>query len=103
MDLGLPDLGRSLVAVPADDPLPVVRLLEFQQGQPQVLDRVEAPDPEQILLEGAHEALRDAVALRLPHEGRRAFRTGCRGRAATSGPAPVPVAARHHAVLARHN
>jgi hypothetical protein len=42
------------------------------QGQAQVLDGGEAADPEQVLLEGADEALDAAVALGLTDEGGRA-------------------------------
>ena len=43
------------------------------QGQAQLLDGVEAADPEQVLPQRADEALDAAVALGLAHEGGRAF------------------------------
>src|SRR3954451_25440949 len=67
------DLGRRPVAVPLDDPGPVVGFLEGLERQAQLLDGREAPHPEQVLLQGADEALRAAVALGLAHEGRRAL------------------------------
>ena len=44
-----------------------------QQGQAEFLDGREAPHPQQILLQRAEEALRDAVAFGLPHEARGTF------------------------------
>jgi hypothetical protein len=58
--------------VALDDPGVVVGVLEGVQGQAQVLDGGEAADPEQVLLEGADEALDAAVALGLTDEGGRA-------------------------------
>jgi hypothetical protein len=55
-----------------DDPGLVVDLLEPVQRQAQLLDGVEAADPQQVLLEGPNEALDTAVALGLAHESRRA-------------------------------
>jgi hypothetical protein len=46
-----PDLGGCPVAVPLDDPGPVVGLLEGEECQAQFLDGVEATDPQQVLLE----------------------------------------------------
>ena len=54
-------------------PLLVVRSLERKQGQAERLDGVEAPHPQQILLQRADEAFRDAVAFGFPHETRRAL------------------------------
>ena len=51
----------------------VVRPLELKQRQAELFDRLEAPHPQQILLQRADKALRDAVAFGLPHEARRAF------------------------------
>src|SRR3954454_20928298 len=67
------DLGRCPVAVPLDDPGLVVGLLEPLQGQAQLLDSLEAPHPEQVLLQRADEALGAAVALGLADESRRAL------------------------------
>src|SRR5487761_284718 len=52
-----------------DQPLTVVLVLELEQGQPQLLDGGEVADPEQLLLEGSDEALRNSIALGLAHEG----------------------------------
>src|SRR4051794_34144205 len=59
--------------MPLDDPALVVGLLERDQGQAQLLDRVEVADPQQVLLQGPDEPLGAAVALGLAHEGRRAL------------------------------
>src|SRR5688572_26574027 len=65
--------GRwGLVGVALDDPGLVVDLLEPVQRHAQLLDGVEAADPQQVLLEGPDEALDTAVALGLAHESRRA-------------------------------
>jgi len=52
------------VAVAHDQPVLVVGLLEPQEGQAQVLDRLEPAEPEQILLQGKDERLVAAVTLR---------------------------------------
>jgi len=54
-------------------PLLVVRPLELEEGQAELLDGLETPHPQQILLERADEAFRDAVAFGLSHETRRAL------------------------------
>ena len=54
-----------------EDPVPVVLVLEGVEDAAEVLDGVEAPEPEQVLLEDADEALDSAVALGLADEGRR--------------------------------
>ena len=46
---------------------------EVPQSASQPLDGVESVPPEEVLLEGADEALGDAVALRLADEGGRAL------------------------------
>lgn len=43
-------LVRGFVSLPTNDPFPVVCFLEFLQGQSQLLNRVEVPDPEQVFL-----------------------------------------------------
>jgi hypothetical protein len=53
------------VAVALQDPALVVGVLERVQGPAQVLDGVEAPEPEQVLLEDANEALDAPLALGL--------------------------------------
>src|ERR671910_930762 len=66
--------GRGgLVAMALDDPGLVVDLLEPVQRHAQLLDGVEAADPQQVLLKGPDEALDTAVALGLAHESRRAL------------------------------
>ena len=42
----------------------------------QFLDCFERPHPEQVFLQGSDEALGDAVALGLAHQGRRSFVSG---------------------------
>src|SRR4051794_13242368 len=59
--------------MPLDDPGLVVGLPEPLQCQPQFLDRLEAPQPQQVLLERTDEPLGAAVALGLADEGRRAL------------------------------
>ena len=61
--------GASIVVF-LQHPLFVVCPLEREQGQAEFLDGREAPHPQQILLQRADEALRDAVAFGLPHEAR---------------------------------
>jgi len=46
-----------------NDPFPVVRVLEFQEGKMKPLYRVEPPNPKQVILQGPNEPLSDAVAL----------------------------------------
>ena len=53
------------VAVPGDEPGGVVVGDEVLQPAVQVLAGVEAVHPQEVLLRGADEAFRDAVALRL--------------------------------------
>src|SRR3954471_21605556 len=67
------DLSGRLVAVPLDDPGPVVGFLEGLERQAKLLDGREAPHPEQVLLQRPDEPLGAAVALGLAHEGRRAL------------------------------
>ena len=64
--------GLSIVVF-LQHPLFVVCPLEREQGQAEFLDGREAPHPQQILLQRADEALRDAVAFGLPHEARGTF------------------------------
>lgn len=67
-----PDLiGRS-VPVPFAQPVGVVEGGELGQGQPELLDGREMPDPEELLLHRPDRALGHAVAFRLSHEGGRA-------------------------------
>src|SRR5437867_7513088 len=57
------------MSMPLAEPVTVVALLELQQGQAQLLDRVERADPEQLLLERTDEPLGHPVAFRFAHEG----------------------------------
>ena len=59
--------------MPLDDPGLVVGLPEGEECQAQLLDGVEAADPQQVLLQHPNEALGAAVPFRLADEGRRAF------------------------------
>jgi hypothetical protein len=59
--------------VPLDEPGRVVGIAELEQRLAQFLDRVEGPHPEQVLLQGADEALGAAVALGRADEGGRAL------------------------------
>ena len=52
-----------------DDPLTVVALQELLAGLQELLDDVEAPDPQRLLLERPDEALGAAVAPGLAHFG----------------------------------
>ena len=62
--------GRGAVAVALDQPLLVVAVLEREQREAQLLDRLKRLHPEQLLLERADEALGTAVALGCGHERR---------------------------------
>src|SRR3954464_2990586 len=67
------DLVRGAVAVPGDEPGGVVVGHEILQPAAQLFDGVEGVHPEEVLLQGADEAFRDAVALGLVDEGERAL------------------------------
>src|SRR3982750_4928358 len=69
--LVLPHGGGCLEPVPFDQPGCVVGLTEGQQRLPKLLDGVEGPHPEQVLLERADEALGAAISLGSSHEGGR--------------------------------
>lgn len=62
------ELGAHLrggaMAMALNQPVAVESRLEVQQRLAQLLDGIKALYPEQLLLEGADEPLRDAVALR---------------------------------------
>ena len=58
------------MAVAADEPRLVVDGCPGNEGLSQILDGVEVSDPEQLLLQGADEALGAAVALGSLDEGR---------------------------------
>src|SRR3954467_1770270 len=70
--LVLPHGGRCLEPVPFDEPACVVDLPKDEQRLTELLDAVEGPHPEQVLLERANEALGTAIPLGSPHEGGRA-------------------------------
>src|SRR5438105_3627925 len=59
--------------MPFDQPSGVVDLAESEQRLAKVLDCIEGPDPQEVLLERSDEALGAAVSLGRPDEGRRAF------------------------------
>jgi hypothetical protein len=59
------------VAMTGDQPVGVVPVGELEQRLAQLLDGLEVPNPQQVFLESADEALGDAVAFGLAHEGRR--------------------------------
>src|SRR5215218_4473533 len=61
------------MSVPGDEPGCVVVGGEVPQRAPQVLDGVESVHPQEVLLQGADEALGHAIALRLADEGGRAL------------------------------
>ena len=67
------DRGGWPEAVPLGEPGRVVGVPELDQRLAELLDGVETVNPEQVLLEGADEALGTAVALGRTHEGGRAF------------------------------
>ena len=74
-DLSGPNLGRCLVSVSLDDPGLIVGFLEVMERLAQLLDGLEASDPEEVFLERPDEALGTTIALGLAHVGRRAFET----------------------------
>src|SRR3954469_23365840 len=57
--------------MPFDQPGGVVALPKDEQCLTELFDGVEGAHPEQVLLQGPDEALRTAVPLRRPYEGRR--------------------------------
>ena len=59
--------------MPGDEPGFVVASGKLDERGSQLFDGVEGPHPQQVLLQGADEALCDAVALWLSHEGGRSF------------------------------
>src|SRR4051794_40184274 len=63
------DGGGRPEAVPLDEPSGVVDLPELDQCVAKLLDGVEGAHPEQVLFQGADEALGAAVAFRRSHEG----------------------------------
>src|SRR4029077_15629415 len=72
-DLVGSDLGGCFVAVPLDDPALVVGLPERLERQAQLLDRVEAANPQEVFFQHPDEALGAAIAFGLAHEGWRAL------------------------------
>src|SRR4051794_23921335 len=59
--------------MPFDEPGRVVDLPKDEQRLTELLDGVEGPHPEQVLLQGPDEALRTAISLGGSHEGGRAL------------------------------
>ena len=62
--------GLGAVAVPLDQPVFVVAAPEVDKGSAEILDGVEGPDPEQVLLQRPDKPLGAAVALGGADEGR---------------------------------
>ena len=65
-----PELGGRAVSVPLDQPVFIVGLPEPDEGQAKLLDGAEGPDPQEVLLQRADEALGAAVAFRRTDEVR---------------------------------
>ena len=59
--------------MPRDEPSFIVAPGECDELGAQFLDGFERPHPEQVFLQGSDEALGNAIALGLAHEGRRSF------------------------------
>src|SRR4051794_31919855 len=57
LELDGTDLGRGPVAVPLNDPALVVGPPELLEREPQLLDGLEAPHPEQVLFQRPDEPL----------------------------------------------
>ena len=70
-----PNLGRCLVYVSFDDPGLATGFLEILKRLAQLLDGLEASDPEEVFLEGPNEALGTTITLGFAHVGRRVFET----------------------------
>ena len=67
------DLTWRPVPVPLAQPACVVSLHELAEFSGQILDGVEVPDPQDLLLDRADQPLGHAISLRLAHERRRAL------------------------------
>jgi len=67
---GLMSLPRGLEVEAFDQPLLVVALAEFFERFGQLLQGLEMPHPEKLLLESAEDTFDTAVAFRLADEGR---------------------------------
>src|SRR5262249_18352275 len=61
---------RRLMPVAFAQPLAVVSILELEERPAQLLDGLERPHPQQLLLERSNETRGDAIARGLAHEGR---------------------------------
>ena len=61
------------MAMAGDQPVGVVPSGEIEQRQAQLLDGLEVAHPQEVFLQRTDEALGDAVALGLAHEGRRSL------------------------------
>ena len=64
-------LNRRLEAQTLNQPVLVVESAKLFQCPNQFRDRLEVPDPQQLLLEGPEEAFNTAIAFRLANECRR--------------------------------
>ena len=67
--LSLAEFGGRHEAVPLDQPGCIVDLTEFEQCEAQLLDGLEVPNPQQVLLQSSDEALGTAVSLGRTDEG----------------------------------
>ena len=63
-------LGRGDIAMTLEQPVPVEPVLELEQRLPELLDGVEGPHPQKLLLQGTDESLGHPVALRRPDKTR---------------------------------
>ena len=80
------DLVRGAVAVTRDEPSGVVVGNELLQPAAQVLDGVEGVHPQEVLFEGADEALGDAVTSPLTKSAAQTFGTSRSGPALSLHP-----------------
>ena len=66
-------LRRRFISMPRDEPGLVVTPGERDERAAQVLDSVEGPHPQQVLLQGSNKSFGDAIALWFTHERGRGF------------------------------
>ena len=92
MKLPLSKCGRADEPVPFDEPSRIVGLLESQQRLTQVLDRIESPDPEQVVFQGSDEPLGAAVSFLA--RGRTRANSRRRGTRSPSGSDPTCIESR---------
>ena len=65
-----PEFGWRHEPVPLDQPSGIVGLTEFEQRLPQLLDGLEVPNPQQVLLQSSDEPFSTAISLGRTDEGR---------------------------------